>query len=211
MPTAAPQVPAYLSERHRFALGVLVALAVVPTLLLLATTAYAIRLHRIATSLVASAREIQTTDDALHQVDVWKGRGNVDSWVDSYDSGRGTLYWVQVSNRGITRVHLAPWSALTMRISLYDKSLKQVSVEMHTPSAAAVAEEWFKPEMSQRFYFGQIKSAVPTARVEFPSSIADAQKETAFAFRIRCLLIPALCATPEDVLPVVRTLESSPD
>ena len=199
-----------LTGRRRFIHWVLAALAVVTASLLLAATGYAVYLRRTATFLVTSAREIETKDDALRLFNIWKGRRGAHSWVDSYDSGRGTVYWVQVSNRGIARVHLAPWSALTMRISLYDKRLKKVSVEMDTPSAAAVAEEWFKPEMSERFYLGQIKSAVPTARVEFPSSMADAQKETAFAFRIRCLLIPALCATPEDVLPVVRTLESSP-
>ena len=67
-----------------------------------------------------------------------------------------------------------------MRVLFYDTKLIQVLEEIYTPSA---------------------KAAVPTARVEFPSSMADAQKKTAFAFRIRCLLAPGLCTTPEDVLP----------
>jgi hypothetical protein len=209
MPTASKVPLQALSGRGRFVRRVLAALAVVTASLLLGAAGYAIYLHRIATLLVASAREIQTTEDALHKVNIWKNRWGVDSWTDSYDSGRGTMHWVQVSNRGIARVHLAPWSALRMRVLLYDTKLIQVLVEIYTPSAAAVAEERFKPGMSENFYLGQIKAAVPTARVEFPSSMTDAQKETAFAFRIKCLLVPGLCATPEDVLPIIKTLDSS--
>ena len=198
-----------LTGHNRFNRRVLAALTVVVVLALVGASSYAVYIHRIATLLVITAREIQTTDDALRQFNIWKGRTGVQSGVDSYDSGRGTNYWVQLSNRGIARLHLAPPSALTLGISLYDLKLVKVSVEMSTPSAAAVAEEWFKPWASKRLSLGFIKSAVPTARLQFPSSLSDDQKEAAFVFRKRCLLIPSLCTTPDDLLPAIRTLESS--
>ena len=210
----ASTVAARVSERrHRIVRGVLVASTVVAVALVLGATAYALRLHFITTALLASARQIQSTEDALHQISAWNNRRGTGSWTDSYDDGHATHYFVRVSNNGISRLHLAPFSAVHMRVTLRDGKLICVSVETWTPKASVVVLEWFRPEMSPEFYLRYVKAAIPTARVDFPSSLPDAEKKRAFDVSTSCLLIPRLCATTEDLLPLVRTLRlrTTPD
>ena len=118
-----------------------------------------------------------------------------------------THYYIRVSNR-ISGLHVAPSRALIMRVTLHDAKLVCVSVETRVPEASVVTLEWFGMDMFQKFYLGYVKAAVPTAKVEFPSSLPEAKKRKAFDVRTRCLLIPRLCATTEDLLPLVRNLES---
>ena len=203
-----PEVTTRLSiGRHRIVRSVLVALGFLIAVLVLGATAYAGRLQFIAEALVDSAQEIHTTEDALHKISAWKNRRGTDSWTDSYDNGHATHYYVRVSNR-ISGLHVAPSSALIMRVTLHDGKLVCVTVETRVPEASVVVLEWFGMDMSPKLYLGYVKAAVPTAKVEFPSSLPDAQKRRAFDVRTRCLLIPRLCATTEDLLPLVRSLES---
>ena len=67
-----------------------------------------------------------------------------------------------------------------MRVTLRDGKLICVSVETWTPKASVVVLEWFRPEMSPEFYLRYVKAAIPTARVDFPSSLPDAEKKRAF-------------------------------
>ena len=103
--------------------------------------------------------------------------------------------------------------SISMRVTLRDGKLICVSVETWTPKASVVVLEWFRPEMSPEFYLRYVKAAIPTARVDFPSSLPDAEKKRAFDVSTSCLLIPRLCATTEDLLPLVRTLRlrTTPD
>ena len=198
--------------RRRIVRSVLVVLALVMVVLVLGATAYAVRLQLIATALIDSAQEIHTTEDALRQIGAWNKRRGTESWTDSYDNGHATHYYVRLSN-GISGVHIAPWSALIMRVTLHDAKLICVTVETSIPTASVVLQEWFKPDMRDEVYLSYAKAAIPTARLEFPSSLPAAQKRRVFAIRTRCLLIPQLCATTEDLLPLVRSLElrTTPD
>jgi hypothetical protein len=174
--------------------------------LVLGATAYAVRFQLTATALIDSAQEINTTEDAVHQISVWNNHKGIDSWTDSYDEGHSTHYYVRLSN-GISGLHFAPWSALVMHVTMHDAKVICVTVETNSPTASVVLQEWFKPDMRDEFYLSYLKAAIPTARLQFPSSLPAAQKRKAFAIRTRCLLIPRLCATTEDLLPLIRSLE----
>ena len=114
-------------------------------------TAYAVRLQLIATALIDSAQEINTTEDALHQISAWNKRRGTDSWTDSYDDGHATNYYVRLSNR-ISGLHFAPWSALVLRVTLHDAKVICVAVETNIPTASVVLQEWFKPDMRDEVY-----------------------------------------------------------
>ena len=195
-----------LPGRRRVVRRVLIGFAVVAVAHVLGMTAYALRLHFITTSLLASARGIHTTEDALHQISEWKNRKGTGFWTDTWDSGQTMEYFVRVSNNGILRLHIAPWSAVQMDVALREGKLTRVSVEMWTPKASVVIVEWFGRDMSPDFYLGYVKAAIPRARVDFPSSLPDAQKRRAFDVRTRCLVVPQLCATTKDLLPLIETL-----
>ncbi len=153
-----------------------------------------------------------TEGRALHQISAWNKSRGTDSWTDSYDDGHATHYYVRLSN-GISGLHIAPRSALIMRVTLHDARVICVTVETSIPTASVVLQEWFKSDMRDEVYLTYFKAALPTARIQFPSSLPAAQKRRAFAIRTRCLLIPQLCATTEDLLLLIRGLElrTTPD
>jgi hypothetical protein len=167
--------------------------------LVLGATGYPVHLHFLAAALIDSAQQTHTTEDALHQISAWNNRRGTDSWTDSYDDGHTKHYFVRVSNR-IPGLHLAPSSALIMRVTLHDAKLICVSVETRVPEASAMILEWFGRDLSPTFFLGYLKAAIPAATIQFPSSLPDAQKRRAFDVRTRCLLIPRLCATTEDLI-----------
>jgi hypothetical protein len=209
-PKATTRLP---SSRHRVVRSVFVGLAAIAVGLIVGVSIYALRLHFITGALLASAREIRSTEDALHLISAWNNRRGTDAWTDSYDDGHTVAYFVRVSNYRISRLHLAQSSAVQMRVTLRDEKLICVSVEAWTRKASVVVLEWFGRDMSPEFALRYVKAAIPTARVDFPSSLPDAQKRRAFNVRTSCLLIPRLCATPESLLPLVRSLElrTTPD
>jgi hypothetical protein len=193
--------------RRRAVRWVLLTVTLITGVLVLGTTAYAVHLHFISAALITSAREIRTTGDAQREINAWSKHIGSESWTDSYDEGHATRYFVRVSNRGISRLHLAAWSALTMRVTLRDERLLSVSLEMETPTAPVVVEERFKSGMPDKFYLSYLKAAVPIARLQFFSSIPDTQRRRAFTIRTRCLLVPHLCTSVEDVVPVISNLD----
>jgi hypothetical protein len=179
----------------------------------LGIVAYGIHVCASATALIDSASEIRTTADAEREFAKWRKRLGKQSWMESDDSGRGGNYYARIANRAIARLHIVEPSEVTVRVTVRDGELLCVTVDISTPVAPVMIQEWFKPGMGNRFALSYIKGAVPIARVQFPSSLPDVERSSGFAVRTRCLVLPRGCDSGEDVLPVIRDLKSggSPD
>jgi len=174
----------------------------------LGIAAYAIHFCASAKALIDSASEIRTTADAEHEYVKWRKRLGKESWMESDDSGRGRNYYARIVNRAIAHLHIVGPSEVSVRVTVRDGELLCLTVDISTPVAPVVIQEWFRPGMQNRFTLCYIKGAVPIARVQFPSSLPDAQRRNGFAVRTRCLVLPRGCDSGEDVLPVIRDLKS---
>ena len=72
-----------LTEFHR-RMRVLVAVLALAVLLLVGgTVTYLAHIRRMATALIASAREIRTTQDAEREIAAWKARAGNEFWTES--------------------------------------------------------------------------------------------------------------------------------
>src|SRR6267154_389050 len=171
----------------------------------LGIAAYAIHVCASATALIDSSSEIRTTADAEREFAKWRKRLGKESWMESDDSGRGRSYYARIVKRAIALLHIVEPSEVTVRLTVRDGELLCVTVFISTPVAPVVIQEWFKPGMQNWFTLSYIKGAVSIARVQFPSSLPDAQRRKGFAVRTRCLLLRG-CDSGEDVLPVIRDL-----
>jgi hypothetical protein len=193
---------------------VLPALVIVAISLGLGIAAYSIYYSVTASALVKSASQIHSNEEAKREIEKWNNQLSGLAWTETYDSGQTTNYFARVSNRGIARLHMAALSEVTARVTLHDARLICVTVDVYTPTAPVIIQEWFRQEWlksdGQNLYLSYMKGAVPIARVQFLSSLADNQKNRAFAVRTRCLLVPRLCASAEDVLPVIGDLNWGP-
>src|SRR6267154_2842993 len=156
----------------------------------LGTAAYAIHVCASAAALIDSAREIRTTADAEREFAKWRKRLGKESWMEIKDSGRGGNYYARIVNRAIARLHIVEPSEVMVRVTVREGELLCVTVDISTPVAPVMIQEWFKPGMQNRFTLSYIKDAVPISRVQFPSSLRDAQRRNGFAVRTRCLVLP---------------------
>src|SRR5258708_5384407 len=136
----------------------------------LGVAAYAIHVCASATALIDSASEIRTTADAEREFAKWRKRLGKEPWMESDDSGRGGNYCARIVNRAIARLHIVEPSEVTVRVTVRDGELLCVTVDISTPVAPVVIQEWFKPGMQNRFTLSYIKGAVPRAVVQCPST-----------------------------------------
>ena len=197
---------------HRVRAG-LVVLVVGIALFGLGIAACAVRVCASATALIDAASEIRTRADAEREIAKWRKRLGKESWTELDESGRGGNYYARIANLPIARFHVAAPSNVILRVTTANGELLSVVVFVNTPTASVAIQEWFKPDMQNRFYLSYIKGAVAMARVEFPASLPNAERSKGFAVKTRCLVWPGGCKDAEDVLPVIRALKlrASPD
>jgi hypothetical protein len=192
---------------HRWIRAGLAVVVVGTGLFGLAVTVYAFHVCASATALIDSVSQIRTTADAERETGRWKNTIGRDFWVESDDSGRGG-YYARVANRAIARMHFVEPAEIIARVSISNGELLSVSIFVNTPRAPVVIQEWFGMNTQNRFYLSYIKNTVPEARVQFAATLPDAQRRKGFAVRTTCLVRPRGCKKAEDVLPVIRELES---
>jgi hypothetical protein len=129
--------------------------------------------------------------DAEREFAKWRKNSRVEFWIEGDGSGGDGNYYARMANLAIARLHVVEPSEVMTRVTVRDGKLLRVSVDVYTPAAPVTIEEWFKPRFQSRFYLSYIKGAVPMARVQFPSSLPDAQRRKAFAVRTSVWCCPA--------------------
>jgi len=111
----------------------------------------------------------------------WEGRGRATTCPPGRSSQ--VLVGVRIANLAIARLHVAEPSEAIMRVTRRDGKLRCVTVFVLTPVAPVYIHEWFELGVQNHFYVRQIKGVPPMVRVQFPSSLPDAQRRKAFAVR----------------------------
>lgn len=102
-----------LSESHR-RMRVLVAVLALAFLLLVGGTAtYLAHIRGMATALIASAREIRTTQDAEREIAAWKARAGNEFWTESDHPGGDHNYDAQIVNLSIARFRIVQPTGVT--------------------------------------------------------------------------------------------------
>jgi hypothetical protein len=174
----------------------------------LAIVGSAIQVCVSARSLINSASTIRTISDAEREFGRWRERWGDESWMEDIDSGRGVNYYTRVTNRAASRSRLVPSSDVVVRVTMRDRELVCVAVFINSPTAPVAIQEWFTPGVRSHFHLSFLKGAPPMATVEFPHTLPDFQRRRGFSVNTRCLVVPGQCEKPEDVLSVIRELES---
>ncbi len=199
-------------EAHGRIRTVLVAVVLVAVLLVLGIAAYANHLRATATALVASAREIRTTEDAERTIAAWKARAGEQFWTESEQTGGDHNYDAAIVNLPIARLRVVQPTGVTVGVTMRQGKLRSITVIESTgwyPVAAVWIQEWFDEGMQNRFHVGSNRRP-STATVEFPSSMPEAQRRAAFAVNTTCLVKPSGCKSADEILPGVWHLEISP-
>jgi hypothetical protein len=112
----------------------------------LGVLAYLVRLHAVASALVASASEIRTKADAEREIADWRKRFGKDFWEESDHPGGDYNYDAQIASVTLARLHIVQPTALTVGITMRDGQLRAVAVIESTgwyPVASVWIQEWF--------------------------------------------------------------------
>src|SRR5438876_279719 len=135
-----------LSESHP-RMRVLIAVFALAVLLLVGGTAtYLAHIRGMATALIASAREIRTTQDAEREIAAWKARAGNEFWVESDHPGGDHNYDAQIVNLSIARFRVVQPTGVTVGLTMRDRKLHNVTVIESTgwyPVASVWIQEWF--------------------------------------------------------------------
>ena len=199
-----------LSVSHR-RMRVLVAVLALAFLLLVGGTAtYLAHIQGMATALIASAREIRTTQDAEREIAAWKARAGNEFWIESDHPGGDHNYDAQIVNLSIARFRIVQPTGVTVGLTMRDRKLHNVTVIESTgwyTVASVWIQEWLDEELPNRIrVLGHRK--LNDAVVEFPSSLPDQERKKAFAVNTKCLVLRGGCKTAGELLPGIWQLES---
>jgi hypothetical protein len=206
-------VQVHISDKaHRRIRNVLVAVILAAVLLVLGIAAYANHLRTTATALVASAREIRTTDDAERTIAAWKARAGEQFWTESEHLGGDHNYDAQIVNLSIARFRIVQPTGVTVGVTMRGGKLRSVTVTESvgwSPVASVWVQEWFDETTQNHFHVGSNRRP-STATVEFRSSIPEAQRRAAFSVNTNCFVDRRGCKSADEILPGVWQLENSP-
>jgi hypothetical protein len=171
---------------------------------------YLNHIRSMATALIASAREIRSTQDAEREIAAWKARAGTDFWMENDHPGGDHTYDAQIVNLSIARFRIVQPTGVTVGLTMRDGKLHNVTVIESTgwyPVASVWIQEWFDEELPNRIrVLGHRKPQ--DAVVEFPSSLPDEERKKAFAMNTKCLVLPSGCKTVGELLPGIWQLES---
>ena len=171
--------------------------------------AYLFHIRNIATALVASARKIQTTEDAEREIAAWKVRAGNDFWTESDHPGGDHNYDASIVNLPIARLRVVQPTGVTVGLTMRDRKLRSVTVIESTgwyPVASVWIQEWFDTNLPNHFHVS-IKRRPSTAVVEFPSTLPDVERQKGFAVNTDCLAKPMGCRSAQEILPGVWELD----
>ena len=194
-----------LSESHRRMHVLVAGLALAVLLLVGGTASYLVHIRRMATELIASAREIRTTEDAEREIAAWKVRAGNGFWTESDHHGEDHNYDASIVNVPIARLRVVQPTEVTVGLTMRDQKLRCVTVIESTgwhPVASVWIQEWFDTDMPDRFHVAT-KGRPSRAVLQFPSTLPDAERRKAFAVNTSCLVKPKGCRSADDILPGV--------
>lgn len=171
---------------------------------------YLEHLRSAATALIASAREIRTTEDADREIAAWKARAGNAFWTESDHPGGDHNYDASIVNLPIARLRVVQPTGVTVGLTMRDRKLRSVTVIQSTgwyPVASVWVHEWFDEKLPN--YFRVLGHRKPyDAVVEFPSSLPEQEREKAFRVNTNCLVLPSGCKNAGELLPGIWQLES---
>jgi hypothetical protein len=175
--------------------------------------AYLFHVRSTAATLITSASEIGSTEDAKRQIAAWKAREGTLFWTETDHPGGDHSYDAVIVNLPIARLHIVKPTGVTVSITLRDGELRSVTVIESTgwyPVAAVWVQEWFGEDLPKQFHVST-KGKPSNAAVQFPSNLPDAERRRAFAVNTACLVTPRGCRTADDILPGVWQLSPQSD
>jgi hypothetical protein len=175
----------------------------------LRTIAYLAHIHALASALITSAGEIRTKADAEREIAAWRKRSGKEFWMESNSPGGDHNYDAQVANLPVARLHIAEPTGVTVGVTMRDGELRSVTVIDSVgwcPRSVGVGPRMVRREDAESFHMsGKGRSYATT--VEFPSSLPEEQRKSAFAVDTACLVRPGGCKTAEAILPGISQLE----
>src|SRR5215469_4768745 len=187
-----------------------VAFAIALVLLIGGLATYLGHIRSTATELIASAREIRTTQDAEREIVAWKVRDENDFWTESDHPGGDHNYDASIVNLSIARLRVVQPTGVTVAVTMRGQKLRSVTVIQSTgwyPVASVWIQEWFDEALPNHFrVLGHRKPC--DAVVEFPSSLPEQERKKAFHMNTNCLLLPSGCKDAGELLPGIWRLES---
>jgi hypothetical protein len=200
---------------HRTIRVLFVAFAIALVLLIGGIATYLGHIRSMATELIASAREIRTTEDAEREIAAWKVRAGNDFWTESDHPGGDHNYDASIVNLPIARLRVVQPTGVTVGLTMRGQKLRSVTVIQSTgwyPVASVWIHEWFDETLPNHLrVLGHRKPYV--AVVEFSSSLHEHERQKAFRMNTNCLVLPSGCKNVGELLPGIWQLESeqSPD
>ena len=195
---------------HRTMRVLFVACAIALVLLIGGIATYLSHIRSMATELIASAREIRTTEDAEREIAAWKVRAGNDFWTESDHPGGDHNYDASIVNLPIARLRVVQPTGVTVGLTMRGQKLRSVTVVQSTgwyPVASVWIHEWFDETLPNHLrVLGHRKPYV--AVVEFPSSLPEHERQKAFQMNTNCLVLPSGCKNAGELLPGIWQLES---
>ena len=188
-----------------------VAFAIALVLLIGGLATYLRHIRNTATELIASAREIRTTQDAEREIAAWKVRAGNDFWTESDHLGGDHNYDASIVNLPVARLRVVQPTGVTVGVTMRRQKLRSVTVIQSTgwyPVASVWIQEWFDETLPNHFrVLGHRKPY--DAVVEFPSSLPEQERQKAFQMNTNCLVLPSGCKDAGELLPGIWRLESA--
>jgi hypothetical protein len=198
------------AQLNRKWLGCVVALLVATILLFAGAAVYAAHVRASAQALINSAYKIRSTEDAEREIATWRKRAGPKFWEETSRTGGDHNYDAQIENGLLSRFHFVEPTVVNLGVSMRDGKLRGLTLVMFTgrePGATSGVwiQEWFDPGMAKSFRVND-KDKPRRATVEFTSTVAEDQREKAFALNSKCFVQPKGCRDAEDILPTVWQL-----
>lgn len=194
----------------RYMRMLIAAFAVIVVLFLGGIAIYLIHVRNLATALIASAREIRTTEDAEREIAMWKARAGKAFWTESDHMGGDHNYDASIANLPAARLRVVQPTGVTVSLTMRSRKLRSVTVIESTgwyPVASVWIHEWFDEKLPNRFQIlGHRKPF--DAVVEFPSSLPEHERKKAFNLKTDCFVLSRGCKDAGELLPGIWQLES---
>ena len=196
----------------RPALTILAGLALTVAVCVLGIFAYSARVYTTVSALTASAYKIRTKADADRTIEDWRRRSGKDFWMESDQPGGNHVFDAVIDNLRLARLHLVQPTAITVGITIHNGQLRSVFVGEQTasaPAAMVAITEWFDERMPNlAIVFGNRRPYA--AWVEFPASLPEDQRKSAFAFNVKCFVTRHVCDREDKILPAISQLTTRP-
>ena len=177
---------------------------------------YAIHLRHSALSLIASAEQVRTPEDAERQIAVWRQQWGSHYSTSVEDSEQ--IDKVELENRVLSFLHLVPGTVLSLQVLTRDGVPRMMVLLMYTgmpPYDSGVSiQQDFSSTLSARFSVGNSPNFYVEARressgrpfkaiVKFATNATESERKKAFALNVNCLVRLGGCKNAEDILPTV--------